>query len=168
MEFADNLVVARPLQEDFGRFLEIYSDPQTNLFNPKGPMNANIARIVFSHLLDHWKEKGFGVWKITEKNNPSYIIGFGGLSYRLYVDEIKLNLGYRLDKSFWGKGYATALSLRAIHYGLKELKLKEIFALVRPNHVASIKVLEKSGMRLAGELADVENDRNSLVYQIES
>ncbi len=166
MVFADKIILSRPVLEDFDRFLAIHSDPQTNLFNPKGPMNADTAREVFNKLLGHWQEEGFGVWKITERENPSFIIGFGGLSYRLYGEEIKLNLGYRFDKDYWGRGHATSLSMRAIQFGLHELQLKEIFALVRPHHLASIRVLEKAGMKLAGELADVANEQNSLVYCI--
>jgi RimJ/RimL family protein N-acetyltransferase len=78
-----------------------------------------------------------------------------------------LNLGYRFDKNYWGKGYATELSRYAIEFGLYELNKKEIFAIVRPTHIVSIKVLEKCNMKLFGELDDVPNEAHSLVYKIE-
>jgi RimJ/RimL family protein N-acetyltransferase len=39
-------------------------------------------------------------------------------------------LGYRFDKDFWGKGYATELAVMAIKFGFNELDKNEIYALV--------------------------------------
>lgn len=167
MKTSNRLIFGQPAKEDFKRFYEINADPGTNLFNPKGAMNLETAEKVFSEMMEHWKMKGFGTWSIREKENPGFVIGFGGLSDRLYGEETKLNLGYRFDKKYWGKGYATELAQNAIAFGLIELNKKEIFAIVRPKHLASIKVLEKCKMKLVGELNDVENDDNSLVYKIE-
>ena len=140
---------------------------KTNLFNPTGPMNFKTAEKAFAEITEHWNKNGFGVWGIREKEDPTFIIGFGGLSDRFYGNEIKLNLGYRFDKKYWHKGYATELAQYAIAFGFTELEKKEVFAIVRPKHLASIKVLEKCTMRLFGELNDVENEENSLIYKIE-
>lgn len=52
-----------------------------------------------------------------------------------------------LGVTAWGQGYATELSKAALKYGVAELKVRHIFAVVSPNHLASIRVLEKVGMR---------------------
>ena len=88
------------------------------------------------------------------------------MSNRLYGNELKLNVGYRFDKKYWGKGYATELAQSAIEFGLNELNKNELFAIVRPKHLASIKVLEKCNMKLFGELNDVPNEEHSLIYKI--
>jgi ribosomal-protein-alanine N-acetyltransferase len=84
----------------------------------------------------------------------------------LYGEEVKLNLGYRFDAKSWGKGYATELSFAAIEFGFDQLNTEEIFAIVRPGHLASIKVLEKCEMVLFDKLNDVEGQAESLVYKI--
>lgn len=117
-------------------------------------------------MIANWDEHGFGSWTIKTKDSGT-IIGFGGLSYRMYVDELKLNLGYRFDKDFWGQGYATELASYAISYGFSELPIDKIFAIVRPKHTASIKVLEKCKMQLFGQLNDVPDQEDSLVFIIE-
>jgi RimJ/RimL family protein N-acetyltransferase len=43
----------------------------------------------------------------------------------------------------------------------------KIFAIVRPAHAASIRVLEKCNMKLLETLNDVPNEEESLVYIIE-
>nr|WP_281169299.1 GNAT family N-acetyltransferase [Spirochaeta cellobiosiphila] len=65
---------------------------------------------------------GFGQWKIVTKGAD--IIGIGGLSYKMFGNEEKLNLGYRIDEKFWGKGYATKIAHFAIHYGVSILNKK--------------------------------------------
>jgi [ribosomal protein S5]-alanine N-acetyltransferase len=167
MKNSNRLILCKPVKADFERFYEIHSDPETNIFNPNGAMNFEMAEKAFTKMTDHWKENGFGTWSIREKENSEFIIGFGGLDYRLYGNETKLNLGYRFDKGYWGKGYATELAQNAIEFGFNELHLKEIFAIVRPKHLVSIKVLEKCSMRLVDELNDVPNGENSLIYKIE-
>lgn len=166
MHHSKRLTLDRPVLNDFDRFFAIDSDPETNLFNPLGPMNLESARLVFSNMLKHWDDHQFGSWTIKISSSET-IIGFGGLSYRTYGNELKLNLGDRFDTAFWGKGYATELANFSIHYGLHQLQLEKIFALVRPKHAASIKVLEKCNMQLFGKLDDVPNEANSLVYVIE-
>lgn len=161
------LIFNIPVEDDFDRYYEIHSDPQTNLFNPSGPMSLDIAKTSFAEILNHWRNYHFGVWVIKEKST-NQITGFGGLSYRLYGDELKLNLGYRFDKDHWGKGYATELSLYAIEHGFSTLGFEKIFAVVRPHHAVSIKVLEKCGMKLNSTLDDVPGSPQSLVYIIEN
>ncbi|MBS0030373.1 GNAT family N-acetyltransferase [Chitinophaga sp. 22321] len=162
----DRLILAPPQQPDVERYFEIFSDPDTNLFNPNGPLKSFADALeIFSKNLLHWQEHDFGSWTIKLKNSPANIIGFGGLSYKKYGNDLKLNLGYRFDKNHWGKGYATELARYAIDFGFNTLSKNEIWALVRPANTVSVKVLEKSGMLLADELDDVPGDVKSLVFK---
>ena len=160
------LILDKPTEVDFNRFYEIQSDPQTNLFNPAGPMDLAKAKKVFEEMINQWKGPGYSAWIIREIDNPDQVIGVGGLSDRLYGEEVKLNLGYRFDAKSWGKGYATELSFAAIEFGFDQLNTEEIFAIVRPGHLASIKVLEKCEMVLFDKLNDVEGQSESLIYKI--
>ncbi|RKS96451.1 GNAT family N-acetyltransferase [Chryseobacterium defluvii] len=163
----ERLILRKPAKEDFERFFEINNDPKTNMHNPSGPMGFEKAESTFARMLDHWEKHNFGGWTIVEKDNPENIIGFGGLSYKLYGEEEKLNLGYRFAPEAWGKGYATEFSKKTIAFGLNDLNKEEIFGVVRPDNVTSVKVLEKSGMSLAGKLDDVPGQPESLIYIIQ-
>ncbi|PUB34373.1 RimJ/RimL family protein N-acetyltransferase [Elizabethkingia sp. YR214] len=162
------LILNAPNQDNFDRYFDINSDPQNNLYNPSGPMKYEAAKRNFETIIRHWQEHKFGVWSIAEKTDPKYVIGFGGLNYKQYANHLRLNLGYRFDKDFWGKGYATEVAKMAIEFGFNELGKDDIYALVRPSNLPSIKVLEKSGLDLFSELNDVENEVNSLVFRIEN
>ncbi|MBK1894621.1 GNAT family N-acetyltransferase [Chryseobacterium paridis] len=167
METTERLILRKPEKEDFERFFEINKDPQTNLYNPNGPMSLEKAENTFNRMLEHWNQNNFGGWAVLEKENPEKIIGFGGLSYKMYGEDEKLNLGYRFAPEAWGKGYATEFSKKTIDFGFNNLDKKEIFGVVRPDNIASIKVLEKAGMEQTGKLNDIPDQPESLVYRIQ-
>ena len=160
------LLLRPPTEQDLPSLFAIYGDPGTHLFNPAGPLqDIAQARELLDTWLQHWSAKGYGQWVIATREAPQDIIGFGGLDARRYLDIERVNLGYRFAVSAWGKGYATELSEAALEYGFGELRLGEIFALVRPDHGASIKVLEKAGLLYVDVLHDVPGQPPSLVFK---
>ncbi|WP_341521458.1 GNAT family N-acetyltransferase [Pseudomonas sp. G.S.17] len=160
------LVVRPPTADDLESLFTIYGDPATHQFNPSGPLrDLGQAEALLHVWLKHWEDKGYGQWAISTCEAPQNLIGFGGLDARMYVDVERLNLGYRFAATAWGKGYATELSQAALDYGFEELGLNEVFAVVRPNHSASIRVLEKIGMRIVDFLDDVPGQPPSLVFK---
>ncbi|HCD2208557.1 TPA: GNAT family N-acetyltransferase [Klebsiella pneumoniae] len=138
-----NRLYLRPvISSDLNDLFKIYGDPATNTFNPAGPYpNIDHAKMVMNRWLDHWQTHSFGNWAISPLTNPEKIIGFGGLGIRNYDDIVINNLGYRLSTEAWGKGLATEFAIYAIKFGFDVIKLTEISAVVRENHLASQKVL---------------------------
>lgn len=128
--------------------------------------NIDHAKMVMNRWLDHWQTHSFGNWAISPLTNPEKIIGFGGLGIRNYDDIVINNLGYRLSTEAWGKGLATEFAIYAIIFGFDVIKLTEISAVVRENHLASQKVLQKSGLRYVKEIHDVKDAPPSLLYSI--
>jgi RimJ/RimL family protein N-acetyltransferase len=88
MEQSERLVYSPPFKSDFERYYQINSDPQTNLFNPAGAMDEARAIVGFERFMKHWELFGFGSWTIREKSSGT-IIGFGGISKRMYGAEEK-------------------------------------------------------------------------------
>lgn len=153
--------------DDLDALFSIYGDPATNLFNPAGPYpDINKASAVLAERLAHWEEHGFGIWAISLRTGPEKIIGFGGLSLMHCAGLPINNLGYRFATEAWGKGLATEFSVAAVKYGFTVLKLAEISAVVRAHHLASQKVLLKSGLRYTKEVCDVENAPASLLFTL--
>lgn len=163
------LLLRRPVEADLARFFAIHGDPAANLFNPAGPWRTlEQADATLSAVLAHWRQHGYGQWAVAALDNPGHVIGFGGLSLRPYLDVQRINLGYRFDPAAWGAGYATELAAAARDVGLDELALGSLYALVRPRHQASIRVLEKIGMRQVDLLDDVPGEAPSLVFRIDA
>jgi ribosomal-protein-alanine N-acetyltransferase len=79
-------------------------------------------------------------------------------------------LWYTIHPSHWGRGYATEGARGLLDFGFAELCLHRIWADCDPANVASVRVLEKLGMRREGHL--LENAwvkgawADSLIYAI--
>jgi RimJ/RimL family protein N-acetyltransferase len=160
------LILRAPTLDDLSSLFSIYGDPATHQFNPFGPLKSvKQARSVLDGWLAHWALKGYGQWAISTREAPGKVIGFGGIDARMYLDVERLNLGYRFGVQAWGQGYATELGQAALDYGFDELLVPDVFAVVRPQHYASIRVLEKIGMQRIDTLADVPGQAPSLVYR---
>ena len=160
------LVLRPPTADDLDSLFTIYGDPATHQFSPFGPLrDLGQAQALLDTWLYHWEKKGYGQWAVSTCEAPQTLIGFGGLDARMYVEVERLNLGYRFAATAWGKGYATELSQAALAYGFEELGLNEVFAVVRPNHSVSIRVLEKIGMQRVDLLDDVPGQPPSLVFK---
>ena len=153
------LYLRRVNASDIDDLFRIYGDPATNTFNPAGPYpDISHARNVMARWLNHWENYRFGNWAISLKENPDRIIGFG--------DTPIMNLGYRFSTESWGKGLATEFAKYAVGYGFDVLKLAEISAVVRPNHLASQKILTKAGLRFSRNIHDVKNEPASMLFTV--
>ena len=83
----------------------------------------------------------------------------------------KANLGYWIGEQYWGRGIATECIRLIIDYAFSaELRLKELSAYVFPENKASIRVLEKNGMKKIEEVNEYHKMSrrylNSLKYMI--
>lgn len=167
-EATSRLIYRRPKPADLSSVFSIFGDPQTNLFNPAGPMtDIAQAEALLNRWLQHWETHGYGWWTISSAQAPEQILGFAGVAAHDYLGKQVINLGYRFAVQAWGHGYATEAAQAALTHAFDHLELSEVFGLVRPDHVASIRVLEKIGMRRIDELDDVPGKAPSLIFRIQ-
>jgi RimJ/RimL family protein N-acetyltransferase len=81
------------------------------------------------------------------------LIGGIGIGKRPQQPEIGI-IGYCLSKAYWDKGYCTEAVRALLELGFTRLALHKISALCDPENIASIRVLEKAGMKLEGRLRE--------------
>ncbi len=164
---ASRLIYRKPLAGDVQRLFTIFGDPQTNVFNPAGPITTLAeAQRLLDRWLEQWAAEGYGWWAIARCEAPAHVIGFGGVAPLNYLTERRINLGYRFAVEAWGQGYATEMGQDALAMAFHTLGVPEVFGLVRPEHAASIRVLEKLGLQRVGLLDDVPRQAPSLVFRI--
>jgi RimJ/RimL family protein N-acetyltransferase len=61
------------------------------------------------------------------------------------------------QKEYWGKGIGTEVHLRLIDWGFRSLGLHKIWADIRADNIAIIKVIEKLGFKVEGRLREEKN-----------
>ncbi len=118
--------------------------PIFKYFPPSTPPSLEKAHRFIAHHLSNWEKYGYGQWAV-EIAGENRLIGWNGLEYLTDTDETEV--GYLLSHSEWGKGYATEAAQAAVSFGFRTAKLESIIGLVHPENMASIRVLEKSGLR---------------------
>jgi [ribosomal protein S5]-alanine N-acetyltransferase len=126
----------------------IYSDPEVMRYVATGPAASLAAteRLLHDYAV-HQRANGYSFWGVVERASGD-LIGDAGL-YRTPMGEVEL--GYTLGKAWWGRGYATEAAGGWLEAAFGPLRLPEVIALAEPANVASLRVLEKVGMRRVGE-----------------
>jgi ribosomal-protein-alanine N-acetyltransferase len=71
-------------------------------------------------------------------------------------------IGYIIDRAFWGKGIASMAVKAVMEFALNELKLPQLLALVNDENTASIKIVEKLGFKRSP--AKPKNYRDNSVW----
>ncbi|MEO6612620.1 MAG: GNAT family N-acetyltransferase [Chitinophagaceae bacterium] len=102
-----------------------------------------------------------GRWAVQVKPGLEFI-GWCGLKTRPERNEI--DLGYRLLKKAWGKGYATEAAHACIKYGFEKQGLQRIVGRAMPQNIASLKVLENCDMQYVGD--EIVDGHPAKTYEI--
>jgi len=130
--------------EDAHYLFELNSDPDVTRYVGSGAYNSIDEVHDFISNYDQYEKYKMGRLNMFNKQTGEYI-GWCGLKY--LVDEGYTDLGYRLLKRHWGKGYATEAAIACIGYGFNVLNLNEIIGTAMKENKGSIRFFEKLGLK---------------------
>lgn len=135
--------------DDIGMF-ELDSDKEVHKFLGNNPIqHIEQSRQIIELVRQQYVANGIGRWAIIEKSSNNFL-GWTGL--KLVKEEINnhsyfYDLGYRLLKKHWGKGFATESAKAALDYRFDKLKLLEVYGSADRNNTASRNILLKVGLK---------------------
>jgi RimJ/RimL family protein N-acetyltransferase len=132
-------------------FAAMNADPAVMEFFP-APLarEASDAMIDgFTHGID---ERGWGNWAVEVRETGDFI-GFIGLSIpkRNYPFSPCVEIGWRLARAHWARGYATEGARETLRFGFEQAGLEEVVSFTSILNTRSRKVMERIGMRDAHE-----------------
>jgi ribosomal-protein-alanine N-acetyltransferase len=115
-----------------------------------GPMSRAESEAMFEERVVAYYDQhpGLGLW-VTQERDGGAIIGFHLLNH--IRGEPHIQVGYRLFEAFWGRGYATEMTIALLHYGFVDLGLPRIVATTHLDNRESQHVLQKAGLRRDGQ-----------------
>lgn len=140
-------LILRPWKErDLAPFGKMNADAKVREFFPS-LLTQEQSDQTAKKIQDEIEKLGYGFWAV-EIPKVADFIGFIGLHHVSYQAHFTpaIEIGWRLDVPYWGKGYATEGALRALEYAFDELCLKEIVSFTTVTNIKSRKVMEKIGM----------------------
>jgi len=141
----DRLLLRALSLDDAPVFFELNSDPEVVRYTGGDSLGsvAEARQRICERILRDYAVHGFGRCAMILKETGA-LIGLAGLKH---LDEFEqVDVGYRLLRKFWGRGLATEAARASIAYGFDVLRLPQIIGLVDPPNLASVRVLEKSGL----------------------
>ena len=125
----------------------VFSDPEVMRFGDGVQTMEWVDAWLRTCLERYYQTWGFGPYAILEKHSQD-LIGYCGLFYFPDINgQPEVEIGYRLARSTWGRGYATEAARAVRDYAFHTLGLKRLIAMIDPSNAASIRVAEKIGMR---------------------
>ena len=143
----DRLILREWKESDRESFARINADPMIMEFFPRRLSEDDSNRLA-ARFQDHIKDHGYGFYAVELKRTGEFM-GFAGLDN---VDEKMpfapaVEIAWRLDYGFWGKGYGTEAASAVLEHAFTNLKLKEIVAYAVYDNSRAIKLMEKIGMK---------------------
>jgi len=91
-----------------------------------------------------YEKYGFGLWRASRRSDDVFV-GMCGLLKRDILPDV--DVGYAFLPEHWGQGYAFEAANASVELGARKFGLKRIIGVVSDHNAASIRVLEKVGMR---------------------
>ncbi len=93
-------------------------------------------------------QRGWGLWAVEAREQGQFI-GFVGLSEPSFEAHFTpcTEIGWRLARSSWGRGYATEAACECLRFAFRTLGLPQVLAWTTPANVRSRAVMERLGMR---------------------
>jgi RimJ/RimL family protein N-acetyltransferase len=132
--------------EDREPFAAINADPAVMEHFPS-TLTKDQSDALAERIDGELRRQGYGLWAVEIPREASFI-GFVGL--QATGAELPFarttEIGWRLGKSYWGRGLCSEAARAALAYGFDELALEEIVAYTAAANVRSRRVMERLGM----------------------
>lgn len=140
-------LLLRPWRDsDLAPFAALNADPEVMEFLPS-VLTREESDAAAARVRAHFDRHGFGFWAVEVRGGAPFA-GFVGLAVPRFEAHFTpcVEIGWRLARAHWGRGYATEAALGALAYGFGELGLHEIVSFTVPANVRSRRVMERIGM----------------------
>lgn len=158
----DRLLLRELVLSDAQRLYRLNQDPEVIRFTGDRAFTDEHHARKFLESYDHYHQYGFGRWAVIEKESGEFL-GWCGLKYDPEIGQT--DLGFRFFKKHWNKGFATEAAQATLGYAFGPLERQTIVGRAMKANTASIRVLEKIGMKFEQEREVCHTDCN-MIYKI--
>jgi 3-dehydroquinate dehydratase/shikimate dehydrogenase len=132
--------------EDLAPFARLNADPEVMRWFPS-TLTTEQSDAAARRIQAIFSEQGWGLWAL-EVPGVSRFCGFVGLNKVPFDAPFTpaVEIGWRLDQPWWGKGFASEAAGACVEYAFGELGLEEIVSFTTTGNTRSRAVMERIGM----------------------
>jgi RimJ/RimL family protein N-acetyltransferase len=149
----ERLLLRRWREEDVGAYRRLNADPEVMRYFLH-PFSIEESDASAQRIRGQFDTTGTSLWALEIPGEAPFIgiAGcFGARPEMPYAPAIEI--GWRLDKAFWGRGFAPEAALASLRDTFSRLAPEEVVACTTPSNAPSRRVMEKIGM-----IHDAAND----------
>jgi RimJ/RimL family protein N-acetyltransferase len=160
-------LILRPWREtDLDPLVEVFAKPDFWWYPDQRGWTAAETADFLDAKLEQWATRGWAQWAVVYK--PDVLIGFLGLMPPAFLPEVMptVEIGWRLDPDYWGRGLATEGGHAGLRFGFETLGLDHLVSIYEPENVASGRVMQHLGMHLFLETVHPELGVDLHVYRL--
>lgn len=113
-----------------------------------GPIDRTQSDLKFERYRSAFDRDGVSRWALEDREGQ--YVGYAGVMFRDYPGHPlgrHYDVGWRLVRSAWGRGYATEASRIALRDAFDRLNLREILSYTSEDNVRSQAVMARLGLR---------------------
>lgn len=144
----ERLILRSHREEDFEALLAMWQDPVVSRHFHGRVMTREDCWGRFLRGFGHWALRGYGLFAVEEKASRDYVGLVGAFEVRREMTPRRDDMpeaGWTLASRFHGLGYATEATAAALAWTDTKLGYRDMFCIVDPANLASIRVAEKVG-----------------------
>jgi RimJ/RimL family protein N-acetyltransferase len=148
---------------DAAFILELLNEPEfiRNIGDRGVRTLEDARRYIESGPVTGYQKSGLGLY-LVELQNDATPVGLCGLLKRDYLADV--DVGFALRGQFHGRGYALEAAQAVMRHGREVLGLRRIVAIAAPHNQASIKLLQRLGLRFERMLRAPDVDRETSLF----
>ncbi|MFG3339305.1 GNAT family N-acetyltransferase [Glycomyces sp. NPDC048151] len=171
LELKTERLLLRPLATgDAEALAAINADPEVMRYiGDGGPRTLEQTEALTEKVAAHWVEHGWGAFAVCEKET-GFLVGLGILATPTFLPEILpvTEVGWRIGRDRWGRGYAPEAARAVVGFAFGELGLDRVVSCIHSENRASIRVAEKLGMSLERETVVPGYEVPCSVYELKA
>ncbi|MDF1794514.1 MAG: GNAT family N-acetyltransferase [Thalassobaculaceae bacterium] len=144
----DRLILRPWRDEDLALFAALNADPEVMAYFP-APLSREESDALAKRARTGIETDGYGWYAVQVKGGPDFI-GMVGLNVPYYGADLPVwpctEVGWRLSKAAWGRGYASEAATAALDFAFKTLGLDEVVSFTAVQNTRSQAVMRRIGM----------------------
>jgi RimJ/RimL family protein N-acetyltransferase len=154
-----------PTHEDAFAWHRVFADPDVMEFHGGEAAELSVYEELTARQRRHDAERGFCLWTVVDESDR--VLGFTGAQpwERDWGPTGEIEIGWRLGREHWGRGYATAAARQTLER-VRATGVSDVVAMVDARNTRSAAVTRRLGMRLAGTFTTPVSRREGHCYRL--
>ncbi|MFG2347122.1 GNAT family N-acetyltransferase [Streptomyces phaeochromogenes] len=154
-----------PTDEDAFAWHQVFGHPDVMEFHGGKPAELSVYEELTARQRRHDAEYGFCLWTMLDEEGQ--VMGFTGAQpwQRGWGPKGEIEIGWRLGREHWGKGYVTAAA-RITLERVRATGVPSVVAMVNSRNERSIAVTRRLGMELAETFTTETSDQLGHCYRL--